>query len=221
MSKIGINGFTRIGRIFCRRCLLKNAEVLPINNPALSPDQMGYLLKCDSVHSRLNVEIESGKHCLVINNKKITLTKEKYAKKIPWAGVECVVDCCGAFTPIEKASAHIHGSVKKVFLLYPSTDAPMFVCGVNLDKYKSDMKVVSNVSCTTICLAPLAKYIHDNFCIEEGLMTIAHAVTPTRAATDNARKKWRSGRSAVLNIILASTGAAKAVGKVIPDLNGK
>uniref|UniRef100_A0A1A9V5E8 Glyceraldehyde-3-phosphate dehydrogenase n=1 Tax=Glossina austeni TaxID=7395 RepID=A0A1A9V5E8_GLOAU len=221
MSKIGINGFGRIGRIFCRRCLLKNAEVLAINNPALSPDQMAYLLKYDSVHGRLNVKIESGKDCLVVNNKKITVTKEKDAKKIPWTGVECVVDCSGAFTTIEKASAHIHGSVKKVVLSYPSTDAPMFVCGVNLDKYKSDMKVISNASCTTNCLAPLAKVIHDNFCIEEGLMTTVHAATSTQAVTDNAGKQWRSGRSAMLNIIPASTGAAKAVGKVIPDLNGK
>uniref|UniRef100_A0A1B0G7N0 Glyceraldehyde-3-phosphate dehydrogenase n=1 Tax=Glossina morsitans morsitans TaxID=37546 RepID=A0A1B0G7N0_GLOMM len=221
MSKIGINGFGRIGRIFYRRCLLKNAEVLAINDPALSPEQMGYLLKYDSVHGRLNVEIESGRDCLVVNNKKITLTKEKDAKKIPWADVDCVVDCCGAFTTIEKASAHIHGSVKKVVLSYPSTDAPMFVCGVNLDKYKSDMKVISSASCTTNCLAPLAKVIHDNFCIEEGLMTTAHAATSTQAVTDSGRKQWRSGRSAILNIIPASTGAAKAVGKVIPDLNGK
>uniref|UniRef100_A0A1B0FM70 Glyceraldehyde 3-phosphate dehydrogenase NAD(P) binding domain-containing protein n=1 Tax=Glossina morsitans morsitans TaxID=37546 RepID=A0A1B0FM70_GLOMM len=176
-SKISISGFGH------KRCLLKNGEVLAINDPALSPDQMGYLLKYDSVRGRLNVEIESGKDCLVVNNKKVKLTNEN-AKKIPWAGVECVVDCCGAFTSIEKVSAHIHGLVKKVFLSYPSTDAPISF---------------------------------DNFCIEKGLMTTVHAVTPTQAVTDNARKKWRGGRSAILN----STGAATVVGKVIFDLKGK
>uniref|UniRef100_A0A1A9X314 Glyceraldehyde-3-phosphate dehydrogenase n=1 Tax=Glossina brevipalpis TaxID=37001 RepID=A0A1A9X314_9MUSC len=222
MSKIGINGFGRIGRIFYRRCLRKNAEVLAINDPgAVSTDQMAYLLKYDSVHGRLNGEIQNGKDCLIVNKKKITVTRERDPKKVPWTGVECVVDCTGIFTTIEKASAHIHDSVKKVFLSYPSTDAPMFVVGVNTDKYKSDMKVLSNASCTTNCLAPLAKVIHDNFCIEEGLMTTVHALTPSQTVTDNAKKKWRSGRSGILNIIPASTGAAKAVGKVIPELNGK
>ncbi|XP_065369526.1 glyceraldehyde-3-phosphate dehydrogenase [Calliphora vicina] len=223
MSRIGINGFGRIGRIFLRRCLKKDACVLAINDPMINLDYMAYLLKHDSTHGRLNASICADDKHLIVDGRKIRIFNEKEPAKIPWsdAAVEYVVEATGKFLTIETAGKHIKGSVKKVIISAPSKDAPMFVCGVNLDKYKPDMSVVSNASCTTNGLAPLAKVLHEKFGIVEGLMTTCHALTATQATVDAANKNWRSGRGALQNIIPASTGAAQAVGKVIPELNGK
>ncbi|XP_059218778.1 glyceraldehyde-3-phosphate dehydrogenase 2-like [Stomoxys calcitrans] len=185
---------------------------------------MVYLFKFDSTHGRFKgtVAAEGGK--LVVNGQAITVFSERDPANINWAsaGAEYVVESTGVFTTIDKASAHFKGGAKKVIISAPSADAPMFVCGVNLDAYKPDMKVVSNASCTTNCLAPLAKVIHDNWEIVEGLRTTVHATTATQKTVDGpSGKLWRDGRGAAQNIIPASTGAAKAVGKVIPALNGK
>ncbi|KAK2462659.1 hypothetical protein APHAL10511_005392 [Amanita phalloides] len=185
---------------------------------------MVYMFKYDSVHGRFNGSVEAKDGKLVINQKAITVFAEKDPAAIPWssAGAEYVVESTGVFTTTEKASAHLKGGAKKVVISAPSADAPMFVCGVNLDKYDPKYKIVSNASCTTNCLAPLAKVIHDNFGIVEGLMTTVHATTATQKTVDGpSSKDWRGGRSVNNNIIPSSTGAAKAVGKVIPELNGK
>ncbi|XP_023301028.2 glyceraldehyde-3-phosphate dehydrogenase [Lucilia cuprina] len=223
MSRIGINGFGRIGRIFLRRCLKKDACVLAINDPMIKLDYMAYLLKHDSTHGRLNASICADDKNLIVDGRKIRIFNEKDPEKINWsdAAVEYVVEATGKFLTKETAGKHLKGSVKKVIISAPSKDAPMFVCGVNLDKYKPDMNVVSNASCTTNGLAPLAKVVHEKFGIVEGLMTTCHALTATQATVDAAKSKWRSGRGALQNIIPASTGAAQAVGKVIPELNGK
>ncbi|XP_073832336.1 glyceraldehyde-3-phosphate dehydrogenase 2 [Musca autumnalis] len=224
MSKIGINGFGRIGRLVLRAAVDKGATVVAVNDPFIDVNYMVYLFKFDSTHGRFKgtVSAEGGK--LVVNGKAITVFSERDPANINWAsaGAEYVVESTGVFTTIDKASAHFKGGAKKVIISAPSADAPMFVCGVNLDAYKPDMKVVSNASCTTNCLAPLAKVIHDNFEIVEGLMTTVHATTATQKTVDGpSGKLWRDGRGAAQNIIPASTGAAKAVGKVIPELNGK
>ncbi|XP_037088753.1 glyceraldehyde-3-phosphate dehydrogenase 2-like [Pollicipes pollicipes] len=185
---------------------------------------MVYMFKYDSTHGRFKGDVKADGEFLVINGMKITVFNEMKPNNIPWAktGAEYVVESTGVFTTIEKASAHFEGGAKKVVISAPSADAPMFVVGVNLDAYKPDMKVVSNASCTTNCLAPVAKVIHDNFTIVEGLMTTVHATTATQKTVDGpSGKNWRDGRGAGQNIIPASTGAAKAVGKVIPELNGK
>lgn len=224
MSKIGINGFGRIGRLVVRAAIEKGAEVVAVNDPFINLDYMVYMFKYDSTHGRFKGEVKAEGEFLVINGKKITVFNEMKPNNIPWskAGAEYIVESTGVFTTIEKASAHFEGGAKKVVISAPSADAPMFVCGVNLDAYKPDMKVVSNASCTTNCLAPVAKVIHDNFTIVEGLMTTVHATTATQKTVDGpSGKNWRDGRGAGQNIIPASTGAAKAVGKVIPDLNGK
>jgi len=224
MSKIGINGFGRIGRLVLRAAVEKGAQVVAVNDPFIDLDYMVYMFKYDSTHGRFKGEVKAEGGFLVINGQKITVFQERDPKNIAWAkaGAEYVVESTGVFTTIEKASAHFEGGAKKVVISAPSADAPMFVCGVNLDAYKPDMKVVSNASCTTNCLAPLAKVINDNFEIVEGLMTTVHATTATQKTVDGpSGKLWRDGRGAAQNIIPAATGAAKAVGKVIPALNGK
>jgi len=224
MSKIGINGFGRIGRLVLRAAVEKGAQVVAINDPFIGLDYMVYLFKFDSTHGRYKGEVKVADGCLIVNGQKIAVFQERDPKAIPWgkAGAEYVVESTGVFTTIEKASAHLDGGAKKVIISAPSADAPMFVVGVNLDAYDPSYKVISNASCTTNCLAPLAKIIHDNFEIVEGLMTTVHAVTATQKTVDGpSGKLWRDGRGAGQNIIPAATGAAKAVGKVIPALNGK
>lgn len=224
MSKIGINGFGRIGRLVLRASLERGGQVVAINDPFIGLDYMVYMFKYDSTHGRFKGEVKAEGDFLVVNGNKIAVFSERDPKAIPWgkAGAEYVVESTGVFTTIEKASAHLDGGAKKVIISAPSADAPMFVVGVNLDAYDPSYKVVSNASCTTNCLAPLAKVIHDNFEIVEGLMTTVHATTATQKTVDGpSGKLWRDGRGAQQNIIPAATGAAKAVGKVIPALNGK
>jgi len=224
MSKIGINGFGRIGRLVLRAAVEKGAQVVAINDPFIPLDYMVYMFKYDSTHGRFKGTVSAEGGQLVVNNLKITVFSERDPKAIPWgkAGAEYVVESTGVFTTIEKASYHLEGGAKKIIISAPSADAPMFVMGVNHETYDPAHKVISNASCTTNCLAPLAKVIHDNFEIIEGLMTTVHAVTATQKTVDGPSSKlWRDGRGAAQNIIPASTGAAKAVGKVIPALNGK
>lgn len=207
-----------------RAALEKGAQVVAVNDPFINVDYMVYMFKFDSTHGRFKGEVKAEDGHLVINGQKITVFQERDPKNIAWAkaGAEYIVESTGVFTTIDKASAHFEGGAKKVIISAPSADAPMFVVGVNLDAYNPSMKVVSNASCTTNCLAPLAKVIHDNFEIVEGLMTTVHATTATQKTVDGpSGKLWRDGRGAAQNIIPASTGAAKAVGKVIPALNGK
>jgi glyceraldehyde 3-phosphate dehydrogenase len=223
--RVGINGFGRIGRLVLRSTYeTDDVEVVAINDPFMTLDYMKYLCEFDSTHGifEQEIKIEDGK--LVIGGKKVVLFNEKDPANIDWKSldVEYVVESTGLFTTTEKASAHLKGGAKKVVISAPSKDAPTFVCGVNLDKYDPSMTVVSNASCTTNCLAPLAKVINDKFGIAEGLMTTCHATTATQKTVDGpSGKDWRSGRGAGQNIIPASTGAAKAVGLVIPELNGK
>jgi len=224
MSKIGINGFGRIGRLVLRASLVKGAQVVAINDPFLDLDYMVYLFKYDSTHGGFKGDIKAEGGLLIVNGNKIQVFAERDPKSIPWgkAGAEIVVESTGVFTTIEKASAHLAGGAKRVVISAPSADAPMFVMGVNEASYDPSMTVVSNASCTTNCLAPLAKVINDNFEIVEGLMTTIHAITATQKTVDGpSGKLWRDGRGAAQNIIPAATGAAKAVGKVIPALNGK
>lgn len=222
--KLGINGFGRIGRIVFRETINRdNVEVVAIND-LLDVEHLAYLLKYDSVHGRFagKVEVKNGK--LFVNDRLIRVTAEKDPSVLKWdeVGVDVVAECTGIFTTLEKANEHIKGGAKKVVISAPSADAPMFVMGVNHTKATAADTIVSNASCTTNCLAPLAKVINDNFGIVEGLMTTVHATTATQLTVDGpSRKDFRGGRAALLNIIPASTGAAKAVGKVIPELNGK
>jgi len=223
--KIGINGFGRIGKLTFQAALAKEeVEIVAINDPFITVDYMAYMVKFDSVHGRFKGKIEAGDGKLIVNGKEIKVYNEMDPKNIPWGadGVDYVLECSGVFTTIEKANAHIEAGAKKVIISAPSKDAPMFVMGVNNDKYETSMNIVSNASCTTNCLAPLAKVINDNFGIKDGLMTTVHSTTATQKTVDGASKKdWRGGRAAAANIIPSSTGAAKAVGKVIPELNGK
>ena len=223
--RVGINGFGRIGRLVFRATVENpNVEVVAINDPFIDPEYMVYMLTYDTVHGRFKGEASAKDGAIVVNGKEIKVFAEMNPADIKWAdcGAEYIVESTGAFTTTEKASAHFAGGAKKVVISAPSSDAPMFVMGVNNDKYTSDMKVVSNASCTTNCLAPLAKVINDKFGIVEGLMTTVHATTATQKTVDGPSKKdWRGGRGAAFNIIPSSTGAAKAVGKVIPELNGK
>ncbi|MBU5464357.1 type I glyceraldehyde-3-phosphate dehydrogenase [Anaerotignum sp. MSJ-24] len=225
MVKVGINGFGRIGRLVLRASLTRDdVQVVAINDPAISVDYMVYMMKYDSAQGRFNGEVYAKDGKLVVNGKEITVYALFNPEEIPWrdTGVEYVVESTGLFTTTEKASAHLKGGAKKVVISAPSSDAPMFVMGVNQDKYTKDMTVISNASCTTNCLAPLTKVINDNFGIVEGLMTTVHSTTATQKTVDGPSKKdWRGGRAASANIIPSSTGAAKAVGKVIPELNGK
>ena len=223
--KIGINGFGRIGKLSFQAALGKEeVEVVAVNDPFVTADYMAYMTKYDTVHGRFNGTIEEKDGNLFVNGKEIKVFNEMEPKNIPWGelGVEYVLECSGVFTTIEKAQAHLEGGAKKVIISAPSKDAPMFVMGVNHTEYSPEMNIVSNASCTTNCLAPLAKVINDNFGIKEGLMTTVHATTATQKTVDGSSKKdWRGGRAAAANIIPSSTGAAKAVGKVIPTLNGK
>ena len=223
--KIGINGFGRIGNLSFQAALnKKEVEVVAINDPFIAADYMAYMIKYDTVHGKFQGEVYAKDNILVVNGKEIKVYNEMDPKNIPWGenGVEYVLECSGVFTTMEKANAHLEAGAKKVIISAPSKDAPMFVMGVNNDTYTPDMNIISNASCTTNCLAPLAKVIHDNFGIKEGLMTTVHSTTATQKTVDGASKKdWRGGRAASANIIPSSTGAAKAVGKVIPSLNGK
>ena len=223
--KIGINGFGRIGNLAFQAALEKSEiEVVAINDPFIATDYMAYMVKYDTMHGRFKGEVSAKDGKLVVNGKEIKVYNEMDPKNIPWGndGVEYVLECSGAFTTMDKAKAHLEAGAKKVIISAPSKDAPMFVMGVNNDKYTTDMNIISNASCTTNCLAPLAKIINDNFGIKDGLMTTVHSTTATQKTVDGASKKdWRGGRAASGNIIPSSTGAAKAVGKVIPELNGK
>ncbi len=224
-TKVGINGFGRIGRLVFRASVNNPAiEVVGINDPFIDLDYMVYMLRYDTVHGQFQGDIATKDGKLVVNGKAISVYSCMDPAEIPWkeCGAEYIVESTGKFTTTDKANAHFKGGAKKVIISAPSADAPMFVMGVNQDIYKSEMKIVSNASCTTNCLAPLAKVIHDNFGIVEGLMTTVHSLTATQLTVDGPSKKdWRGGRSAGHNIIPSTTGAAKAVGKVIPSLNGK
>ncbi|MDX1364730.1 type I glyceraldehyde-3-phosphate dehydrogenase [Arenibacter latericius] len=222
--KVGINGFGRIGRLVFRAIAKRdNVEVVAIND-LLDVEHLAYLLEYDSVHGKFDGTVEVKDGHLVVNGKTVRITAERDPKNLKWdeVGAEIVAECTGIFTTLEKAQYHIDGGAKKVVISAPSSDAPMFVMGVNHKDVKASDKIVSNASCTTNCLAPMAKVLNDSFGIEEALMTTVHATTATQMTVDGPSKKdWRGGRSALLNIIPASTGAAKAVTKVIPALEGK
>ncbi|GGW22140.1 type I glyceraldehyde-3-phosphate dehydrogenase [Arenibacter certesii] len=222
--KVGINGFGRIGRLVFRAIAKRdNVEVVAIND-LLDVDHLAYLLEYDSVHGKFDGTVEVKDGHLVVNGKTVRITAERDPKNLKWdeVGAEIVAECTGIFTTLETAQYHIDGGAKKVVISAPSSDAPMFVMGVNHKDVKASDNIVSNASCTTNCLAPMAKVLNDNFGIEEALMTTVHATTATQMTVDGpSRKDWRGGRSALLNIIPASTGAAKAVTKVIPSLEGK
>ena len=225
MTKVGINGFGRIGRFVFRAAQTRNdIEIVGIND--LCPvDYMAYMLKYDTMHGRFDGTVEVKDGNLVVNGKTIRVTAERNPADLKWSeiGAEYVVESTGLFLSKDKAQGHIDAGAKYVVMSAPSKDdTPMFVCGVNTDKYVKGTQFVSNASCTTNCLAPLAKVLHDNFGITDGLMTTVHATTATQKTVDGPSvKDWRGGRAAAGNIIPSSTGAAKAVGKVIPELNGK
>jgi len=226
MVKVGINGFGRIGRLVFRASIGRDdLEVVAINDPFMDTEYMKYLLSYDTTHGRFEgtVEVGDDKH-IIVNGKSIAVFFARNPDEIPWgsAGAEYIVESTGVFLDKAKAGLHLKGGAKKVVISAPSPDAPMFVMGCNESSYKSEYNIVSNASCTTNCLAPLAKVINDKFGIVEGLMTTVHAVTATQKTVDGpSGKDWRSGRAAFNNIIPATTGAAKAVTKVIPALEGK
>jgi glyceraldehyde 3-phosphate dehydrogenase len=223
--RVGINGFGRIGRLVFRAAQKNpDIQVVGINDPFIDPNYMAYMLKYDTVHGRFQGEVADKDGLLVVNGNSSKVYAKMKPEEIPWGecGADYVVESTGVFTDLEKAAVHLKGGAKKVVISAPSKDAPMFVMGVNNEKYSKDMLVVSNASCTTNCLAPLAKIVNDNWGILEGLMTTVHATTATQKTVDGPSKKdWRGGRAAGYNIIPSSTGAAKAVGIVIPELNGK
>ena len=224
MIKIGINGFGRIGRFAFRSAMAReNVQVVGIND-LLDVDYLAYMLKYDSVHGAFNGTVEVVDRKLIVNGSEIRITAERNPADLKWdeVGAEYIIESTGFFTAKEKAALHIEGGAKKVVISAPSPDAPMFVMGVNNQELKADDAIFSNASCTTNCLSPIAKVLNDNFGIAEGLMTTVHAATATQKTVDGpSMKDWRGGRSALHNIIPSSTGAAKAVGKVIPELNGK
>ncbi len=224
--KIGINGFGRIGRLVLRAASdRKDVEVVGINDPFISPDYACYLLKYDTIHGHFNGTVDYTEDSIIVNGKKIKMFAEKEPNKIDWkgCGAEYIAEATGKFTDPDGAKLHFEGGAKKVVITAPAKGGiPMFVMGVNNKEYKKEMDIVSNASCTTNCLAPLAKVINDEFGLIEGLMTTVHATTATQLTVDGPSKKdWRGGRAAAGNIIPSSTGAAKAVGVVIPELNGK
>lgn len=224
MIKIGINGFGRIGRLALRIAAQRdNVQVVAIND-LLDVDYLAYMLKFDSVHGRFDAEVDVKDGKLIVNGREIRVTAERNPENLKWNEVEAeyVIECTGIFKTLETAQHHITGGAKKVIISAPSADAPMFVMGVNHTELKASDTIFSNASCTTNCLAPIAKVLHDNFEITDGLMTTIHAATATQNTVDSpSSKAWRMGRSALHNIIPSTTGAAKAVGKVIPSLNGK
>ena len=224
--KVGINGFGRIGRLVFRAGISRpDIEFVGINDPFMTPDYMAYMLRYDTMHGQFQGEISYTDHSIIVNGKEVSFFAEMDPKNIPWGkvGAEYVVESTGQFLTKEKAQAHIDAGAKKVVMSAPSKDdTPMFVMGVNNTAYDPGMNFVSNASCTTNCLAPIAKVLNDNWGITEGLMTTVHSTTATQKTVDGPSKKdWRGGRAASGNIIPSSTGAAKAVGKVIPELNGK
>ena len=224
--KVGINGFGRIGRLVFRAGIVRDdIEIVAVNAPDKTPEQLAYVTKFDSVHGRFNGSVEVVDGNLVVNGKTVKVLGSRDPSQLPWGelGVDYVLECTGKFLTKESAQPHLDAGAKVVVLSGPSKDdTPMFVCGVNLDKYDTSMTVVSNASCTTNCLAPLAKVINDKFGIIEGLMTTVHAGTATQNVVDAfSKKNWRLSRSCFENIIPTTTGAAKAVGKVIPELQGK
>lgn len=224
--KIGINGFGRIGRLVLRQGLrCPDVEFVAINDLGADPEYMAYMFKYDTVHGRFDGEVRVEGDDLLINGTRIRVFQQANPAEIPWGavGADYVVESTGQFTVGEKMRGHLAGGAKKVILSAPpKDDTPIFVMGVNHEAYRAEMDLVSNASCTTNCLAPLAKVLHETFGIKEGLMTTVHAMTGTQRTVDSASKKdWRGGRAASGNIIPSSTGAAKAVGRVIPELNGK
>ena len=224
--KVGINGFGRIGRLVFRAGIVRDdIEIVAVNAPDKTPEQLAYVTKFDSVHGRFNGSVEVVDGNLVVNGKTVKVLGSRDPSQLPWGelGVDYVLECTGKFLTKESAQPHLDAGAKVVVLSGPSKDdTPMFVCGVNLEKYDTSMTVVSNASCTTNCLAPLAKVINDKFGIIEGLMTTVHAGTATQNVVDAfSKKNWRLSRSCFENIIPSTTGAAKAVGKVIPELKGK
>ena len=227
MVKMGISGFGRIGRLVCRAaCEKEGAEVVAVNDPFCDVKYAAYLFKYDSTHGIYKGEVsyDEATSVLKVDGKDIKFFAVRNANEVPWgeSGADIVCESTGIFTTIEKASLHVQGGAKKVIISAPSADAPMFVMGVNHTKYTKDINILSNASCTTNCLGPLAKVINDEYGIVEGLMTTVHATTATQKTVDGpSGKDWRGGRGAGQNIIPASTGAAKAVGKVLPELNGK
>ena len=223
--KIGINGFGRIGRLVFRASLdHPNVEVVGIND-LITPDYMAYMLKYDTMQGKFGGTVDYTDHSIIVNGKEIAVFSERDKENLPWGklGAEYIVESTGLFLTKEKAEGHLKAGAKKVVMSAPAKDdTPMFVMGVNQDKYTKDMNFVSNASCTTNCLAPIAKVLHENFGIKEGLMTTVHSTTATQKTVDGpSQKDWRGGRAAAGNIIPSTTGAAKAVGKVIPELNGK
>lgn len=225
--KVGINGFGRIGRLLLRASIKNNTniEIVGVNDPFLTPEYAAYMVKYDSIHGHFDGTVEATSDAIIVNGKKIMFYSEREPELIPWkaCGAEYVAEATGKFTDLESASKHLVAGAKKVVITAPGKNGvPVFVMGVNENEYKSNMNVVSNASCTTNCLAPLAKVINDNFGIEEGLMTTVHSTTATQLTVDGSSKKdWRGGRAASGNIIPSSTGAAKMVGEVIPSLKGK
>ena len=225
-TKIGINGFGRIGRLVFRAALSReDVAVVALNDPFMTPDYMAYMLRYDTMHGRFQGSISYEDGALLVDGRRIAVYAEKEPRNIPWGDAEAdyVVEATGMFLTKEKAQGHLDAGAKHVVMSAPSKDdTPMFVMGVNHKTYTSDMAFVSNASCTTNCLAPIAKVLHENFGIRDGLMTTVHSVTATQKTVDGpSMKDWRGGRAATGNIIPSSTGAAKAVGKVIPSLNGK
>lgn len=222
--KIGINGFGRIGRLVFRSAMKQDPITVVAINDLLDINHLAYLLKYDSVHGNYDGTVAVEEEHLVVDGHKIKITAERDPAAIGWGdmGIDIVAECTGIFTTLDKAQAHLNGGAKKVVISAPSADAPMFVMGVNHFEATADLNIISNASCTTNCLAPIAKVLDDNFGIAEGLMTTVHATTATQFTVDGpSRKDFRGGRSSLLNIIPASTGAAKAVTKVIPSLVGK
>jgi glyceraldehyde 3-phosphate dehydrogenase len=223
--KVGINGFGRIGRIVLRNAIEHDdIDVVAVNDPFIEPHYAAYMFKYDSTHGIFKGEVKALEDGIEVNGKKIVFYVKRNPEEIPWSetGAYYIVESTGVFTTTEKAKAHLKGGAKKVVISAPSADAPMYVMGVNEKTYKPDVDVISNASCTTNCLAPLAKVVNDKFGIIEGLMTTIHSYTATQKTVDGpSAKDWRGGRTAAQNIIPSSTGAAKAVGKVIPELNGK